>query len=72
MPLKQRVRPAEIGPPAGRLSWCREGDDLVAGGYRVRCLGPERWETTYRDRLLTTERRRSLALAMAEHHFREL
>lgn len=72
MPLKQRMRPAEIGPPAGRLLWKRDGGDLVAGRYRVRCIGPEQWETTCRGRLLPFQRRRSLALAMAEHHFREV
>lgn len=61
-----------IGVPMGRLSWARDGDDLVTGRYRIRLLGPRLWETTYRGRHLRVDARRSMALAAAEHHHREM
>lgn len=61
-----------ISVASGRLRWKRVGDGLVADDYRIRLVGPEQWETTYRGRLLRIDTRRSKALAMAEHHFREV
>ena len=60
-----------IGVASGRLRWTHDGDDLVAGRYRIRLLGPGQWETTCRGRFLRVDERRSTALAMAEHHHRE-
>jgi hypothetical protein len=60
-----------IGVASGRLMWTRDGDDLVAGQYRIRLLGPRQWETTHRGRFLGVDPRRSIALAGAEHHHRE-
>lgn len=57
---------------SGRLRWAPEGRDLVAGRYRIRLLGPGRWETTRRGRVLHVDSRRSMALAYAEHHHREI
>jgi hypothetical protein len=62
---------ATIGVPSGRLRWVEDGDDLLVGRYRIRLLGPLRWETTYRGEPLCLHRRRSQALAAAEHHHRE-
>lgn len=61
-----------IGVPAGRLTWRREENDLVARDYRIRFLGPGHWETSRRGRVLYVDRRRSRALAAAEHHHREV
>jgi len=61
-----------IGVASGRLWWTHDGDDLVAGKYRIRFLGPGQWETTCRGRFLRLDTRRSMALAMAEHHHREI
>jgi len=61
-----------IGVAGGRLRWTRDGDDLVAGPYRIRLAMPGLWETTYRGRTLHVDARRSQALAGAEHHHREL
>lgn len=60
-----------LGVALGRLRWRRDGADLVAGRYRIRLLGPRQWETTYRGRFLRVDARRSMALAIAEHHHRE-
>jgi hypothetical protein len=60
-----------IGVASGRLRWIRDGDDLVAGKYRIRLLGPREWETTHRGRCLRVDSRRSMALACAEHHHHE-
>lgn len=57
---------------SGRLRWTADGDDLVARGYRIRLLGPCQWETTHGHRVLRVDRRRSMAIASAEHHHREL
>jgi hypothetical protein len=61
-----------IGVAGGRLRWARDGDDLVAGPYRIRLAMPGLWETTYRGRTLRVDARRSQALAGAEHHHREV
>lgn len=61
-----------ISVASGRLRWRPVGEHLVARDYRIRLLGPDRWETTYRGRLLGIYTRRSKALALAEHHFREV
>ena len=60
-----------IGVASGQLRWTRDGDDLMAGQYRIRLLGPRQWETTYRGLFLSVDSRRSIALAGAEHHHRE-
>ena len=61
-----------IGVPLGRLSWTRDGTDLVAARYRIRLRSPGVWETTFRDRPLHIYPRRSMALSGAEHHHREV
>lgn len=43
----------------------------MAGSYRICCLGPEQWETLHEGAHLRIDQRRSKAIAMAEHHFRE-
>ena len=60
-----------IGVASGRLRWTRDGDDLVAERYRIRLRRPGEWETTHRGRPLRVDRRRSMALAGAEHHRHE-
>jgi hypothetical protein len=60
----------QIGDASNRLRWVRDEDDLVAGRYRIRLLEPGRWETTYRERPLRLDPRRSMAVAGAEHHYR--
>lgn len=73
MVLKSAPRSEKwISVASGRLRWTRDGDDLVAGKYRIRLLGPGRWETTRRGQVLRVDPRRSIALAMAEHHHREI
>jgi hypothetical protein len=57
---------------SGRLKWVADGDDLVARDYRIRLLGPRCWETTHGDQVLRVDPRRSMAIASAEHHYREL
>lgn len=61
-----------VGVASGRLRWKLDGDDLVSGQYRIRLLGPGLWETTRRGRLLRVDLRRSMALANAEHDYREI
>jgi hypothetical protein len=73
MVLRRMPRVAEgIGVASGRLRWHPDGDDLVSGKYRIRLLGPDQWETSRRGRVLRVDTRRSIALAAAEHHHREL
>jgi hypothetical protein len=60
-----------IGVASGRLRWTSNGDDLVAGRYRLRLLGPGEWETSHRGRPLERNALRSQALARAERHYRE-
>lgn len=62
---------AAIRVASGRLVWTRDGDDLVAGKYRIRPIGPGKWETMRSGRFLRLDSRRSTALAMAEHHHRD-
>lgn len=71
--MAQKSPPVElrIGVASGRLSWVHDGDDLISGQYRIRLIGPGRWETTRRGRVLQEDTRRSMALAFAEHHHRE-
>lgn len=67
--------PGEKGPvvfTSGRLRWAADGEDLVARDYRIRLVGPGQWETTRQDQVLRVDRRRSMAIASAEHHHREL
>ncbi|MFZ0493569.1 MAG: hypothetical protein WAM81_10295 [Acidimicrobiia bacterium] len=61
-----------IGAGYGRLKWTRDGDELVAGPYRIRLAMPGLWETTYRGRTLRVDARRSQAFVGAEHHHREV
>lgn len=61
-----------VSVASGRLKWTHDGDDLVSGKYRIRLMGPGRWETTRRGRALRVDPRRSIALAAAEHYHREL
>lgn len=68
---KSPVAGEGIRVASGRLRWVQDGEDLVTGEYRIRLLGPEQWETTLRGRPIHVDRRRSMALAYAEHHFRE-
>lgn len=70
-PVTSSVTGERIGVASGRLRWTRDGDDLVAGPYRIRLLGPRQWETTHRGVSLGVDPRRSIALAGAEHHHRE-
>jgi hypothetical protein len=72
MALESPGTEERIGVASGLLRWAHDGDDLVAGRYRIRSLGPGQWETTCRGRLLRVDTRRSMALAMAEHHHREI
>lgn len=65
------VRDEWVPDPLGGLTWRREGEDLVAGSYRLRLLGPLDWETTYRGRPLARYARRSMALAGIAKHRRE-
>lgn len=56
----------------GRLHWRGDGTGLVSGQYRIRLLGPGRWETTFRGRPISVDERRSMAMAMAEQHHHEV
>lgn len=72
MSTQRTPRIAEgLGVASGRLRWHSDGDDLVSDKYRIRLLGPGEWETTLRGRFLRLDTRRSVALAAAEHHYRE-
>jgi hypothetical protein len=61
-----------IGAGDGRLKWTRDGDDLVAGPYRIRLAMPGLWETTYRGRTLRVDARLSMAFAGSAHHHHEV
>lgn len=68
---KSPVADEGIRVASGWLRWAQDGGDLVTGKYRIRRLGPEQWETTLGGRQIHVDRRRSIALAYAEHHFRD-
>lgn len=57
---------------SGRLRWVADGENLAAREYRIRLVGPCEWETTHRGHVLRVDPRRSMAIASAEHHYREL
>lgn len=60
-----------VSVTSGRLSWARDGNDLVTGPYRIQMRTPAEWQVLFGDRLVDKYERRSMALAWAEHHHRE-
>jgi hypothetical protein len=60
------------GVAPGRLRWKPDGTGLATRTYRIRLLGPGRWETTYRGAPISIDQRRSVAVAKAEQHYAEL
>jgi hypothetical protein len=70
-PSRTPVRRPSVDPISGRLRWAADGDDLVAGRYRLRLLERRRWEATHGGRLLGHYTHRSVAQAAMGHHHRE-
>ncbi len=60
-----------LGLTVERLRWARDGEDHVAGHYRVHQRAPGEWVSTHRGRCLRVESRRSFALATAQRHHHE-
>ena len=57
--------------PMSWLDWSQDGDEYAGGDYRIRLLGPRRWEVLHCDVHIAFDPSLQSALSVAEHHHRE-
>ena len=62
----------DLKPPGSVLDWHIFDDGFIAGDYRIRLLGPERWQVTCDEATVGEYRRLKTAFSTCEHHARDV
>jgi hypothetical protein len=58
--------------PMSWLDWAQDDEEYVGGDYRIRLIGPGRWQVLHRGSHLAYDPSLQSAFSVAEHHHREL